>query len=225
MNLSTITLSVILSTVAFAGETTETHKAMAYEDVGKKKLLYTEEHKAIYKAGVVVRSTNDYFDPNGKKIAELNSDYSKSQTMPVYQFKDLRTGRYEGLRYTQQGYQIYKKSGDNKKEEVSALKSTSGMFAGQGWHYYLRSRLTNLNKDPLKMKLVFPGKLDYYSFQIRTLGNDQETIKLRLEFDSWIIRLVAPHLDLTYNKSKKKLVYYHGPSNLDDFPNVHIYYH
>ncbi len=78
------------------------------------------------------------------------------------------------------------------------------------------------------MKLIFPSKLDYYSFRIRPLESEDTILLLRLEFDSWFIRLFAPHLDITYNKSTKKIVQYYGPSNILDesgeIQNVHIFY-
>ena len=72
--------------------------AKAYKDREKKKPVYTEKHTAIYKNGKLQTSMNDYFDLEGNKIAELNSDYSKSLMMPTYLFRDLRTGTKEGER-------------------------------------------------------------------------------------------------------------------------------
>jgi hypothetical protein len=78
------------------------------------------------------------------------------------------------------------------------------------------------------MKLIFPSKLDYYSFRIRPLDTTENILRLRLEFDSWIIRLFAPHLDITYDKKKRKIVEYFGPSNIltdkGEIQNVYIFY-
>ena len=78
------------------------------------------------------------------------------------------------------------------------------------------------------MKLIFPSRLDYYSFRIRPMASTESMLKLRLEFDSWIIRLFAPHLSIAYDKKKRKIVEYFGPSNIltdkGEIQNVYIFY-
>ena len=201
--------------------------AKAYIDKEKRIPVYTEIHTAIYQNEKLQTSQNDYLDLSGKKIAELNSDYSKSLMMPTYIFRDLRTGDEEGLRWEDGQYRIFRKK-KGKPEEVNLLDSVENTFSCQGWHYYLLANLDRLQKNPIKMKLIFPSKLDYYSFRIRPLDTAENILKLRLEFDSWIIRLFAPHLDITYDKKKRKIVEYFGPSNIltdkGEIQNVYIFY-
>ncbi len=205
----------------------ETTIARAYLDKEKKKPVYTERHTASYKNEKLQTSHNDYFDLSGKKIAELNSDYSKSLMMPTYVFRDFRTGIEEGLRYKAGKYLIFRKV-KGKPEEVKPLDSVENIFSCQGWHYYLIANLAQLNKNPIKMNLIFPSRLDYYSFRLRPLNSTEDILKLRLEFDSWIIRLFTPHLDITFDKKKGKIVQYFGPSNIrndrGEIQSVYIVY-
>jgi len=191
----------------------ETIIAKAYLDKEKKKPVYTERHTAFYKNGKLQTSHNDYFDLNGKKIAELNSNYSKSLMMPTYVFQDFRTGNDEGLRYEAGKYLIFRKK-KGKFEEVKTLDNVENIFSCQGWHYYLIANLDQLKKNPIKMNLIFPSKLDYYSFRVRPLDTTVAILKVRVEFDSWVFRLFTPHLDITYDKKKRKIVQYFGPSNI-----------
>lgn len=206
---------------------TETQLARAFLDKDKKNLIYTERHTATYHDSKLQSSTNDYFDLQNTKIAELNADYSKSLVMPTYIFRDLRRGSIEGLRLQGEKYFIFRQE-LGKKEETHLLENVENVFSCQGWHYYLIANLDQIEKSPLQMKLIFPSKLDYYSFRIRPLDREESTLSLRLEFDSWLIRLFAPYLDITYNKSTKKIVQYYGPSNILDengkTQNVHIIY-
>jgi hypothetical protein len=206
---------------------TETQLASAFLDKKKMNLIYTERHTATYQDGKLQSSTNDYFDLQKTKIAELNADYSKSLVMPTYIFRDLRTGSVEGIRLEDQKYFIYRQE-RGKKEENHLLENIENVFSCQGWHYYLIANIDQIQNSPLQMKLIFPSKLDYYSFRIRPIERDESVLSLRLEFDSWLIRLFAPHLDITYNKSTKKIVQYYGPSNILDengkIQNVHIFY-
>lgn len=201
--------------------------ARAYIDEEKRIPVYTEIHTAFYKNGKLHTSNNDYFDLSGNKIAELNSDYSKNLMMPTYVFRDLRTGSEEGLRWKDGKYLIFRQKEGNP-EEVKLLDTVENIFSCQGWHYYLIANLDRLKKNPIRMKLIFPSKLDYYSFRIRPLDTNENTLKLRLEFDSWIIRLFTPHLDITYDKKKRKIVQYFGPSNISndkgEIQNVYIFY-
>jgi hypothetical protein len=201
--------------------------AKAYLDKEKRIPVYTERHTAFHKSGKLLTSNNDYFDLKGKKIAELNSDYSKSLMMPTYVFRDFRTGSEEGLRWKDGKYLIFsKKKGES--EEVKPLDSVENIFSCQGWHYYLIANLHQLKKSPIKMNLIFPSKLDYYSFRIRPLDTTENILKLRLEFDNWIIRLFTPYLDITYDKRKRKIVEYFGPSNIrndkGEIQSVYIFY-
>jgi len=201
--------------------------ARAYLDKEKRMPVYTERHTAFYKSGKLLTSNNDYFDLSGKKIAELNSDYSKSLMMPTYVFRDFRTGSEEGLLWKDGQYLIFRKK-KGESEEVQPLDSVENIFSCQGWHYYLIANLNQLKKSPIKMNLIFPSKLDYYSFRIRPLDTTENMLKLRLEFDNWIIRLFTPYLDITYDKRKRKIVEYFGPSNIrndkGEIQSVYIFY-
>lgn len=206
----------------------ETHTGVAYLDSAKKEPIYTEKHTATFRGKKLQSSTNDYFDLSGNKIAELNSDYSKSILMPTYVFRDLRNGAEEGFRFSKGKYVIFRKK-PGEEEEVYPLEETEKVFSCQGWHYHLINNLDLVQSNDLQMKLIFPSKLDYYSFRARSLEpSDSNILKIRLEFKSWFIRLFAPHLDITYDKSKKKIINYYGPSNiLDDsgeVQNVYIFY-
>lgn len=205
----------------------KTHLAVAYKDKEKTQPLYTEKHKAYYKNSYLVKSTNDYFDMSGKKIAELNSDYSKNFHMPTYVFKDLRTGAEEGLRLSNNQYYIYRKK-PGKQEEQTLLENPKDLFSCQGWHYYLLSNLAKVEREIIKLKLILPSRLDFYGFRARLIKADGNLLHLRIELDSWLLRIFADHLSITYDKESKKLVYYSGISNILDekgeTQDVHIFY-
>ena len=233
MSASPLMLAIVFAAFSGAGAagssvpTTREHRASAFLDEARTKPIYTERHTAFYQSDKLLRSKNDYFDLQGKKIAELNSDYTRSLMMPTYVFRDLRTGSTEGLRWQNGKYYIFRQA-RGEREELSELEDVQGVFSCQGWHYYLVKNLDRIGKADVEMKLIFPSSLDFYDFRIRLLGKRQQQVDLRLEFDSWIIRLFAPHLDLTYDTATKKLVRFFGPSNIldqnGDVQNVYIFY-
>lgn len=217
----------VISANNIAGLSKKTMTAKAYKTTNKKVLIYTESHHAYFKNGQIYQSENLYYDLSGKKFAELVSDYSKNKSLPTYIFKDHRTKYQEGLRFSDGRYVIfYKEQGESEKTEI--LSNTENIFSGQGWHYYLKSNLKKLENQSLSMRLLFPSRLDDYEFRIRILSHTSETIKLRLEFSSWIVRMFAPHLDLEYEKNSGKLLSFYGPSNISDesgdTQNIYIEY-
>lgn len=207
---------------------TKKHVGRAYRDAERRNPVYSEMHTAYYRQGTLVKSTNDYFDMQGQKIAELNSDYTRSIVMPTYISIDHRSGDVEGLRFDGQDYWIFRqKRGED--EEVSRLSKIENVFACQGWHYYLVANLSRLRNEQITMSLIFPTRLDYYDFRVRPVEDSERRIKLRLEFDSFFLRLLTQAaLELTYDKVTKKIVSYYGPSNLVDesgsVQDVYIFY-
>ena len=69
-------------------------------------------------------------------------------------------------------------------------------------------------KDLVKLNLILPSRLDFYGFRARLIKAEGNLLHLRIELDSWLLRLFADHLSITYDKEKKKLVYYSGLSNI-----------
>ena len=61
-----------------------------------------------------------------------------------------------------------------------------------------------------------PSRLDAYTFRIRPLDSRKAgVVRLRIEGDSAVLRMFAPHLDVDYELSTKRLLLYQGVSNLE----------
>lgn len=220
-------LLLLLSLSLYGKETKKSFLGKAYKDKERKILLYTEKHTAFYQDGVLQKSTNDYFDPEGKKFAELNSDYTMSVLLPTYSFRDFRKDHEEGVLFEDGEYFIYKKE-KNKSLKKKKIKKTENLFSCQGWHYYLIENLKEIEEKALKMRLIFPSKLDYYFFRAKSKRSDENSLTIRLEFQNWFIRLFAPYLEITYDKKSKNIKSFYGASNIltdkGKLQNVYIDY-
>ena len=203
--------AVFLSSVVGWAQTS-VYSAKAY-DQETNDLVYTESHTVKYENNRVKMSLTNYYDDRGILIATMNSDYSKSLMMPTYDFINKAQKFTEGLRWQNGKYWIYRGNSDGK-EEASELDKHVGVFSCQGWHYYLLENLESIRKKPLKLSLIFPGKLDYYDFEIHMVKQEGDLVFLKLEFDNFIIRMFAPSLELVYSLSENKLISYVGPSNI-----------
>ena len=186
----------------------------AYEK-DTKKVLYTEKHSLSYENNKLLTSHTKYFDPQGKLIAEMKSDYRQSLMMPTYVFEDHRLGTKEGLELRDKKYYIFNENSEKKREE-KVIENPKGIFSCQGWHYYIVENMDMIESKDLSLNLLFPSKLDYYNFDLQKQSSKGSILELRLEFSNWFVRLFAPRLDLTYDSQKKKLLSYIGPSNILD---------
>ena len=123
------------------------------------------------------------------------------------------------------------REGKDKKIEKQSFKKLPNMVAGQGLHNFLRENLSKFTSDSNHkdlVKFLVPLNKDYYNFRIRTKESNTKQTTFRIEPESWIFRLIAPHIDVTYENSSKRLLRYEGPSNLldvkDEKMNVTINY-
>ncbi|NRA46171.1 MAG: hypothetical protein HRU09_14555 [Oligoflexales bacterium] len=217
MRVLLIVLSLFIAHKEGIGSEAKSNKQMQATAFEKdtKKVLYTEKHSLIYDDNKLLSSHTRYFDPNGKLIAEMKSDYRRSLMMPTYVFEDHRLGSKEGLELRDGKYYIFNENSDKKREE-KVIKDPKGIFSCQGWHYYIVENIEQIESKDLSLNLLFPSKLDYYSFDLQKQASEGSTLELSLEFSNWFIRLFAPRLDITYDPVQKKLLSYLGPSNILD---------
>jgi hypothetical protein len=205
---------------------TDVHWGEARDDDGN--LLYREKHEVRYENGRVQHSLTSYIDSSGREFARLESDYRLSIMMPTYVFSDSRRNHREGLRFEGGRYYIFDEdSGEAEKTKI--LNDETNVYSCQGWHYYLVNNLDKLEGgDALEVRLIFPNRLQPYTFKILSLGSEGDTIRVKVRIANWLLSLFVPHLEVVYDKKKKELIEYHGVSNIVDaegkLQKVHITY-
>jgi hypothetical protein len=177
-------------------------------------VVYTETHEVQYRGDRPQRSVTRYFDPAGKKIGKIVSDYSKNPYAPDYQFKDAKGGTLEAaelvaggvrLRYLNES-KVLPRSGPGQPQVV----------LGQGLHQLTRARMDSLadGKD-LVVQFAIPSRLDSYTFRIERLdSSDANTVRLQIGIDNWVLSLLAPTLEVDYDRKTRRLMSYRGVSNL-----------
>ncbi len=211
---------------ACAALRTETHWGEAKDEEGN--LLYREKHEVTYDDGRIARSLTSYRDPSGEEFARLESDYSRSIMMPTYVFEDDRSGLRQGLRLKDGRYYIFDKDAE-EEEKVKALDDDTDVYSCQGWHYYLVNNLARVEGgEDLIVRLIFPNRLRPYTFKILSMGSEGDTVRVKVRIANWLLSLFVPHLEVVYDKKKKRLIEYFGVSNIVDADGdpqkVHITY-
>ena len=178
-------------------------------------LLYTEKHTVSSSNKTTTGSLTEYRAPDGALIATMRSDYSRSVAMPTYVFEDLRRDYREGLRWKVGEYVIFTQQGAGE-EKTAGINGDSGVFSCQGWHYYLVNNLDLLEKDNIILRLVLPSEMRALPFVVKKLASDESRVSAELRLKHWLFRYFAPKLRLVYDKKDRRLLEYHGISNILD---------
>ena len=177
-------------------------------------LVYTEHHTARFDENGRIRNAETiYKDPGGTIIGKLQSDFTESITAPTYDYVDYRTNDSHGIRLEEEHFILFYREHKRGEEKTMKLKkgfAENALIVGcQGLHYYLRENLDAVRqKDTIGIKFLIPGDLDYYSFRMKYVGEDEEVVELKIYIDNLLLRLFAPSLLLKYDKNEGRLLNY-----------------
>lgn len=211
-------LLFILTPIGSLGETHTEHSLGIAKD-NKGNIVYQEKHVSEFRSQKLFQLKTDYFDPGGQEIGFIKTNFSPSGYVPSYEFRDFRSQRSVSVKPVAAHIDVTTKSSKDKKDQSMKFKMLPQMVAGQGLHQFLIDHLGSFIESAQHtetVKFFIPLNKDYYDFQIKVLNQTEQTITLRIEADNWFFRMVAPHIDVTYDKQKARLLTYKGPSNLID---------
>lgn len=216
-------LSLLVSfSFLFSTQATENIERYASVAVNQnKEIAYTEKHEVTYKNLKVQKAKTEYLNPTGHLIAEMNSDFSKKNTIPDYEYRDFRFGTSHGINYSDSKITLWNKRKDGTLEKKdfnpSDFPSESLLLGCQGLHYCLVENLRQV-KEKKKIPVVYfiPGKLDYYKFDLYFESEDEQYIYLKLSIHNFFLRLFTSSLNLKYKKNDKRIVQFVGLSNIPD---------
>ena len=219
--------ALILCLAAFAlnANLAQAKSLLIYEGLAKNsegELVYKEIHNAVFnKDGKIVSSETKYYGPDKKSIGHLKSDFRDNLTTPSYLFKNFQKGEENGLTQNKDSWTLFRTERD-KEKETKVIKSDfdkDAMIVGcQGLHYYLKTNIRNIDLKKLdkEVKFLIPGSLDYYTFDLKYVSETEDTVTLKMNVSSIILRIFAPSLDMVYDKKTGNLLRYEGFSNITD---------
>jgi hypothetical protein len=105
------------------------------------------------------------------------------------------------------------------------------LVTGQGLDRLVRDHLDGLRAgERLVVAFAIPSRHDTFEFRLRLAPGQPSdaSVQVRLEAASWVLRLLAPSMDVEYDRATRRLLRYRGPSNLpdegDEHPEVEITY-
>jgi hypothetical protein len=192
-------------------------------------VLYLESHDVRSVADRLRSATTTYRDPAGRVLAVLHTDFSRDPFAPSYRFEDRLRGAVEEVEVSAGGVTL----GAGSRRRTLALPGDPArrLVAGQGLDRFVRDRLDALEAGAeLKVAFAIPSRQDAYEFRVRAVpgASTDATVRVRVEIDSWVLRIFASSLDVEYDRASRRLLRYRGLSNLTDErgenPEVEITY-
>ncbi len=179
-------------------------------------VLYTELHTVtIDERGFNKKVETRYYDPSGKPIAQLRSDFTRHPFVPDAEFEDYRFQRKESMFTTPDGKRILmrvEESGKLVAEEKHDLRG--GMAAGQGFDNFIKSRFTEITPQGVPLRFGVMAKADFFAFKAFRADATPERVRFGIKLDSLFLRLFADELKVEYAPESRRLLSYRGLSNL-----------
>lgn len=215
-----MTLLVLLSFFIHADNNILVLKSSGVAMNEKGDVAYLEKHTIKMKGFQILNLKTEYSTAEKKSFGVLESDFTKNENLPDYTFSDSRYDVRAGsvLDTEQKFVTAYGKGSVDKEVEKKKFKVTDKLLTGQGLHSYITRNMKMLMglKKPHEIQFLIPLRMDTYSFRIRNHAQDEinKTVTFRIEFDSWFMRLLAPSIDVQYNYENRRLMMFHGPSNI-----------
>lgn len=188
-------------------------------DLKSGKLIYTEEHEAIYENEVNVRSVITYRDEKKNIIGKKEINFNGTSSVASFRREDFRYGTVESAEPVSNGIKLSNKTDGNAsvKEEVVSIPSPVAIDAGL--NNLVRNSWDKLErKENVPFYLGVPSQLDYFQFRLVNVGEEtvqgRKTRIVRFESDHWFIRLFVDPVIVWYDMETKRAVKYEGISNL-----------
>ena len=202
---------------------TERYQGMA-SDPRTNAPLYTEEHQLSFRNGRLETVETTYSGSDKKFWGTLKTRPTRADDFFTYRFEDARSGQVHGVDVAEGNrVTMFRKTSAKEKmekEDYTLEKGAPTTVAGQGFHFYLSSLIRQAKLKPgdeHKIRLLLPGRFDYYTFRIRVESQEKGLLKCHLEFDNMFLRFFGGvSMKLVYEEKSGRLMEYVGPTHLDD---------
>ena len=211
-------LALVFSTAALA-ENSNKELSKGEAKTFKGELVYVEKHTSEFDENNSLQKLETRYFDGETNFGYFKTDYTRHSYLPSYEFKDMR--RHRQVNVTVKEGVVYStiRMGKDAEPKSKTYPMKKNLIAGQGLHNYMRDHIDEFTKNPErvdKIDFLIPLNEDSYSFRVRVkkLDREKNTITYRVEADSWLMRMVAPDIDVTYNTETRQLMVYDGPSNL-----------
>lgn len=180
-------------------------------------LAYKEKHKVVVSPeGLYQTLATDYLDDKDTSFGSLRSDFSKNKLIPDYQFENSRIQLKEKVTKSEDGKKLIVDITERGRREVFELPIVENAVMGQGFHNLIMARFEDLKEKPLEVNFIIPRKKDYFRFKIEKVKSTGEAVELSLRPSHFLLKAIVPRISVTYHAQTKKLLSFHGMTNIED---------
>ncbi len=211
-------LFLTVASLMFAETHTERYVGSAV-DLKSGKLIYTEEHEAIYENNVNVRSVITYRDEKKNVIGKKEITFDGTSSLASFRREDFRFGTIESAEPVSNGIKLSNKIDATAviQEEIVSIPKPLAIDAGL--NNLVRNNWDELSRGgKVTFNLGVPSQLDYYQFRLVNVRDEmlsgRKTRVVRFESDHWFIRLFVDPVIVWYDDETQRAVRYEGISNL-----------
>lgn len=195
---------------------TESYTGYAYKE-GIKKPVYTEKFTDKTIDGKPSETTTRYYDADNRLIAERTLNFSKSKFAPDFKTEDLRTGYSEGAEMKGKKFRLFVKENKYEKLKEKIISIPEPAVIDGGFNQYIKANWDKLVKgEALIFNFAVASRLDYYKMRASKISATDKTMKVKIEPERRILRLLASPIVVNYDKNTKRILSYEGISNISD---------
>lgn len=213
--LTTIFLCAALCAFTSAVET-ESYTGYAYKE-GIKEPVYTEKFTDKTVDGKPSETSTKYYDTDNKLIAQRTLNFSKSKFAPDFKTEDLRTGYTEGAEAKGKKFRLFVREDKDSKLKEKTISIPEPAVIDGGFNQYIKANWGELEKGKaLVFNFAVASRLDYYKMRSVKISSTEKTMKVRIEPERKILRMLASPIVVNYDRSSKRILSYEGISNISD---------
>jgi hypothetical protein len=215
---------VIAALAAFAALAATPATASLREEVGlatdldNGRPLYREQHLMRRgDDGALVERLVMYRCTDGTPFARKRVDYRGAAAAPAFQFEDVRSGYREGVQRGTGGASVFVDRPD--AEPQRAPLPDGALVADAGFDQWVLREWPRLTAgESVPMQFLVPSRLTSYGFKVYEVDDETDTAdgrRFRLRLGG-LLGWFAPHIDVVYAESDRRLLRFEGLSNLRD---------
>lgn len=207
---------IALPFIAFSSKEvlTDSYTGFAY-NLETNDLVYTEEFTDKFVDGRHLETNTDYFDAFGRKIARRTLEYSKFSFAPDFRTEDYRTGYVEGAEVTDEMIRLYFRKNKSSDFEEKLISVPRPAVVDGGFNNYIKANWEKLKQgQELVFHFTVPSKLDYFTLRARMMTLSSDQLKIKIEADKYLLRMIAEPIVITYSTATKRILSYEGKSNI-----------
>lgn len=176
-------------------------------------LAYRETHYLLGDERLVL-----YACPDGKPFARKTIHVEGDAQTPDFDMRDARTGYREGVRGQDDARTIYVQRTPDQPEKTAPLVLPADGVIDAGFDAYVRKHWNALaHGDTFRFNFLVPSRLTFYAFDLTRVASASNAAQLtvRLSLGAWY-SFLAPSIDVTYDRTSKRLLRFVGMSNVRD---------